>query len=126
MTAKRIALRALLASVAVACVFGIVGIFIRHYNEVAIKAMFTSVVMAGACLLTVGCFIAWDLPQARLPSRIGVITSIAAAVLLIAGMWIEPRADRFWQITGTVSLLAIAGAHASVLWLARLGPRAHW
>jgi hypothetical protein len=67
-TAKRIALRALLASVAVACVIGIVGIFIRDYNDVAIKAMFTSVVMAGACLLAVGCFVAWDQPRARLPS----------------------------------------------------------
>jgi hypothetical protein len=125
-TAKRIALRALLASVAVACVIGIVGIFIRDYNDVAIKAMFTSVAMAGACLLAVGCFVAWDQPRARLPSRVGVIGSIGAAVLLIAGMWIEPRSDRFWQTTATVSLLAIAGAHASVLWLARLGPRAHW
>jgi hypothetical protein len=125
-TAKRIALRALLVSVAVACVIGIIGIYLRDYNKVAFKAMFTSIVLAGACLLAVGCFVAWDQPRARVPSRIGAITSVIAAFLLIAGMWIEPRSDRFWELTGTVSLFAIAGAHASVLWLARLGPRAQW
>jgi len=125
-TAKRIALRVLLVSVAAACVIGIVGIFIRDFNRVGINAMFTSIVLAAACLLAVGCFVAWDQPGARVPSRVGVIGSVGAAVLLIVGMWIEPRSDRFWMITGTVSLLAVAGAHASVMWLARLGPRAHW
>ena len=126
MNAKRLALRVLLASVAAACVIGIVGIFMRDFSRVGINAMFTSIVLAAACLLAVGCLVAWDQPGARLPSRIGLVSSIAAAALVIAGMWIEPRSDRFWQFTGTASLLAIAGAHASVMWLARLGPRAHW
>jgi hypothetical protein len=125
-TAKRIALLLLLASVGVACVIGVVGIFVRDVNQVAFRAMFTSIVLAGCCLLAVACLAAWEQPGANAPTRIGIVSTLATAALLTAGMWLEPRSDTFWQIAGTVSLFAVAGAHASVLWLARLGPRAHW
>jgi hypothetical protein len=125
-TAKRIALRVLLVSVVVACVIGMVGVMMRDFSKIGVKAMFTSIVLAGACLLTVGCFVAWDQPGARVPTRVGVVSSIIAAVLLIGGMWIEPRSDRFWEFTCIASLLALAGAHASMMWLVRLSPRAQW
>lgn len=126
MTAKRVALQLLLACVAIGCLIGVVGVFIREINDVAFRAMFTSIVLACCCMLTVGCLAAWEQPRAIAPSRIAMVSTLAMAALMTAGIWIEPRGDRYWQIAGTVTLFAIVGTHASVLSLARLGPRAQW
>jgi hypothetical protein len=109
-----------------ACVIGVVAIFVGNVNQIAFKAMFTSVVLAGGCLLAIACLAAWEQPGATAPSRIGMVCTFAMATLLTGGMWFEPRSETFWKVAGTVSMFAVLGAHGSILWLARLNPRAHW
>jgi NADH pyrophosphatase NudC (nudix superfamily) len=47
-------------------------------------------------------------------------------IVMTAGICVEPRSDAFWQLTGSLCLVAIAATHASMMALARLGPRVQW
>lgn len=124
--AKRVALRVLLCSVAIASLLAIVGILGAGFGTLAVRALLTTLVVAAGSVLALGCVGAWELPSARGASRLGVVASCAAMAVMIAGVWLEPNGDTFWQFAASLSLVAIAATHASMMWLARLAPRVQW
>jgi hypothetical protein len=113
-------------SVAIASFLGIVGIVGDGFGTLAVHALLTALVVAGGSVLALGCVGAWELPSARVASRLGVFASCAAMAVMIAGVWLEPNGDAFWRLAGSLSLVAIAATHASMMWLARLAPRVQW
>jgi len=56
----------------------------------------------------------------------GIILSVAAAILAIAGMWPEIENEAFWKITLTLTVLAVASAHAFLLLLPELDENHKW
>lgn len=123
-TPKRLALRVLLVSVAIASLFGIFGILADGLERTALHVWLTSIAVSAASLLALAQISAWELPQARAISRGGLAMTTISLAVWIAAIWIEPRADDFWKVAGSLLLCAVASAHACVLWLARLPPRA--
>jgi len=123
---KRVALRVLLTSVVVASSLAIVGIVGKGFGTLAVHVLVTALVVAAGSVLVLGCIGAWELPSARVASRLGVFVSCAAMVVLIAGVWCEPNGDPFWQFAASLSLVAVAATHASMMWLAQLRPRVQW
>jgi hypothetical protein len=120
-----LALRVLLASIAVSSLLGIVGILGDHLGDTAAHVLLTSLLMSGASFLALAQLSAWDVPHAKIVSRGGAAVTAVALVVWIAAVWIEPRSDAFWQLAGSLVLFAVASAHACILWLARLPPRAN-
>ncbi len=123
MSAKRFALIALLTSVALASLLAIVGILGNGFGKLAVHALGTAVITACASVLSLSCINAWDLPSARVASRLGVAASCIGAVVLIGCLWLEPRTEAPWLTACSLTIVALAAAHASMLWLVRLGPR---
>lgn len=126
MQLRNVALRVLLVSVAASALIGIVAILGGDLGKGAGKALATSLAVSGAGILAVAAFSGWDLPAARVMSRLGVVASAVALVLVIYGIWREPRGDTFWQLVASTSMLAAGGAHGSLLALAILAPRYQW
>jgi hypothetical protein len=118
------ALQVLLASIAVSTLLGIVAILGDKLGHFSGHVLLASLVVAGSSLLALAWLAAWEVPAARVVSRAGVAISAIGTVLWIGGIVEEPRGDLFWQLAGSLALLAIAAAHACTLWLARLSPRA--
>ncbi|HET9991832.1 MAG TPA: hypothetical protein VFQ65_25055 [Kofleriaceae bacterium] len=125
MTPRRLALRVLLGSIAISALLGIVGILGDNLGDTAVHVLLTSLLVSGASLLALAHLGAWELPQAQVVARGGVAITAIALVVWIAAVWLEPRSDAFWQIAASFGLFAIASAHACILWLARVPPRAN-
>jgi hypothetical protein len=123
---RRIALRVLLGSIAVSCLLGVYAVLAGRFGTFEEKVLATSLTLSIGSVLAMASFAAWELPIARVPSRAGVIGSIAGCLLVIIGFWTEPRNDFAWQLAGSVCLIGIAGAHVSLLMLARLAPAQQW
>jgi len=122
----RIALRVLLGSIAVSCLLGIYAVLAGHFGEFEGKVLATSVAISGASVLVMASFGAWELPAARVASRVGVVGSVGGVLMVISGIWVEPRGDFAWQLAASLCLLGVAGAHVSLLLLARLAPAQQW
>jgi hypothetical protein len=123
---RQVAFRILLVSIAASSLLGIIAVLGSGLGAGSGKALVTALVVSGASLLAMAAFAAWDLPAARLFSRLGVVGSTVAMILVVAGIWVEPRGEAFWQTTATAASIAVGGAHGSMLMLARLAPRYQW
>lgn len=115
----------MLVAIAVSALFGIVGVLADGLGKTALHVWLTSLVISGASLLALAQLGAWDLPHARIVSRGGAAATAVSLVVWIAAAWLEPRSDAFWQYAASCALFAIASAHACILWLARVPPRAN-
>jgi hypothetical protein len=115
----------LLASIAISALLGIVAILGDRLGHTEARVLLTSLLLSGACLLALAHSSAWELPQARLVARGGAAITAIALLVWFAAVWLEPRSDEFWQLAGSLGLFAIASAHACILWVARIPPRAN-
>jgi hypothetical protein len=123
-TPRRLALRVLLASIAISSLLGIFGILADGLGRLSVHVLLTSLLISGASLLGLSLFSAWELPQARVVARSGAAVTAIALLVWCAAVWLEPHSDDFWQFAASLGLLAIAASHACILWCARLPPRA--
>ena len=124
-TPRRLALRVLLASIAISSLLGIVGILADGLGELSVHVLLTSLLISGASLLSLAYFTAWEVPQAQRVARGGAAVTAIALLVWCAAVWLEPRNVEFWKIAGSLGVLAIAAAHACFLWCARIPPRAN-
>jgi hypothetical protein len=122
---RRIALRVLLVSIGISSMLGILAVLGGTFGHTAGKALATSVTVSCASLIALAAFAAWELPAARVLSRVGVWCSAIAMVLIVIGLWSEAQ-EPFWKLAAAVSVIAIGGAHGSMLQLARLAPKVQW
>jgi hypothetical protein len=126
MRVRIVALRALLISISVGSLLGILAILGGPLGDTGFKILVTNFSISGASALVIASLAGWKLPAARLPSRVGVWATLVALVLLLAGVWIEINTGDYWRITSTFVIAGAAGAHGSLLTLARLAPRQSW
>lgn len=126
MRARRWAFRALLGSIAISALMGIWAILGGDFDELAMKVLATSLSISAACVLGIAALGGWHLAGARALSRGGVVSSIAALVMTIPGIWLEVDTDEWWQLVVSFVLIAVAAAHGSLLAHTRLAPRFEW
>lgn len=126
MRVRTIALRALLISISIGSLLGILAILGSRLGETGFKILATSFSISGASALVLASLAAWKLPAARVPSRAGVWATVVALALVIPGMWLEVNNDSYWRVALTFVIAGAAGAHGSLLSLARLAPRHGW
>lgn len=126
MSVRTIVLRTLLVSIAIGALLGILAVLGGGFGKGGLKILATSFSVAGACALVMASLSAWQLPGARLWSRVGAFGALAGLALFLAGIWIEVNPDSYWQVTASLIVFGCAGAHGSLLSLARLAPRHQW
>lgn len=126
MSVRSIVLRVLLISIAIGAFLGILAVLGGGFGKSGYKILATSFSVAGACALVMASLSAWQLPGARLWSRVGAAGAAAGLVLFLGGIWVEVNSDSFWQVTFSLIVFGCAGAHGSLITLARLAPRHQW
>jgi DNA-directed RNA polymerase subunit RPC12/RpoP len=122
-TPKGITLRVLLASIALSALLGIVAIIGGEFGETGVKCLLTAIVIGGGCLLALACFAAWEKPGALVSSRLGIAMTVLAVLGTMAGIWSDTNNHGFAKGVLAIAAIALASAHASTMWLARLPPR---
>jgi ribosomal protein S27AE len=126
MSPKRIALWFLICSVAVSAILGIIIVLAGTFSDLQIRIILTTLTISAASICALASGALWEKRRERFLSSSGAILAALAAVLVIAGIWTEAENSEFWKFAVSVSLLAVATAHACLLALARLAPRFAW
>ena len=124
--ARRVGLVVFFASVAVNAALGIYAVLAPGFGETQGKILGTSLCVTGAVVLGLACEPAWE------RKLLGPVPPAAAALgavgfaLAIGGIWTQPESEVWGKVMGSIFTLAVAGAAASLLVLARLAPRHAW
>lgn len=119
----RVGLGVFFASVAVNAGLGIYAVLAPEFGETQAKILGTSLCVTGAVLLALACEPAWERRLLGPVPYIGAALGALGFGLAIVAIWIEPESDRFGKTMGSVMIMAVAGAAASLLALAQLAPR---
>ena len=126
MQPKRIALWFLICSVAISAILGIIIVLAGTFSDLQVRIILTTLTISAASICALASGALWEKRRERLLSSSGAILAVLAAVLVVAGIWTETENKEFWKFVISVSLLAVATAHACLLALARLAPRFAW
>jgi hypothetical protein len=124
---KQAFLYALVVSVGLSAILGIMAILSNRFGWLEIRVLLTAVTIAGAsiCGLACGAYLATN--RGQVLAGTGVALTLLAAVLIVAGIWmIDKTSDTYWQLAASASVFAVACAHLALLSLARLAEWFRW
>lgn len=123
---RRLSLWVFIGFLVVTALVAIVAVVSGDFGEFEIKTLVSSVVISGAsvCVMVNAIFAERRL-QPRL-GRGGALLAVAAAGMLLAGIWSERNEDEFWKATVTVVILAVGLAYALLLLLPELRGKQRW
>ena len=126
MSPKKIALWFLIASVGASAVLGIIIVLAGSFSELQIRIILTTLTISAASICALASGALWESKRKKFLPLVGVMLALLTAVLVIFGIWTEDRSNEFWKFTVSVSLVAVATAHACLLALAKLARRFVW
>lgn len=126
MSLKKVALWFLIVSVAVSAALGIVAILTGTFGDFQVRIISTTLTISAASIGALAAGALWEGRGRKELPLLGIGLSLLAAVLLIGGIWLDSRGERYWKFTASISVFAAATTHACLLSLARLAPRFAW
>ena len=123
---RRPLLYALVGSVVLAALLGIVLVLRNEWGWFEIRVILTTITIAIASV----CGLACDLSRTprgtnRLVS-VGLLLTILAAVMILVGMWFDIYSEGYSRATAIVTVFAVGTVHVCLLSIARLAARFRW
>ena len=126
MSAKRLSLYLLVASLCVSGLLGIIALIVGDFGDLEIRILLTSLTVSGGSLLAL-CGGAALEKRAHSKLGMGAIAFAAVGVvLLLIGIWAEIGEDNYWRTVASVWTIAVSFALLSLVTLARLEARFQW
>ncbi len=120
---KKPLLYALIISVVLGAMLGIVLVLRNTWGWFEIRVMLTTVIVAGASLCGLACDLSKTTLGLNLLPRAGLALTGITATLLLLGMWGDVDSEAYWKMSVSVSILAVATVHVSLLSIAKLAPK---
>lgn len=97
-----------------------------EFGDFEFKVMLSSLSISIGCV----CTMAWVALPARANRTalgpIGFVLNFTTLVFVFAGIWLEVDSEPFWKCLGSVVVVCIAAAHASLLMIPRLPDGMRW
>ncbi|HLA94102.1 MAG TPA: hypothetical protein VK612_00170 [Pyrinomonadaceae bacterium] len=127
MNIRRVFLNTLIASVAVSAIVGIGVILFGDFGEVEFRILMTTLTITATSILGLACGAYIESGRGNLLPKAGIIFSVVMALMLFLVIWdVLDDSENFIKATGTLSILAVACSHLSLLSLARIDARFAW
>lgn len=123
---RTFALRSLIVSVIATAVLGIVAVIGNRFDDLTVRILLSAVVVSVASLASLTCATLLERRQRHPLAVAGIALAVAAAGLILVGLWAHISATDYWRVTGTTGIVAIATAQICLLWLARPAARFAW
>jgi hypothetical protein len=123
---KKAFLYTLICAVALSAILGVAGILGGSGGWVELRMILTTVTISVASICGLACGAYLETRRGRVLPVIGLGLALLAGSLVIAALWLEPKSEAYWRLTGSTTTLAIAFAHLSFLSMARLANRFRW
>lgn len=125
-TAIPLLLRSFIAFLALTAVVAILTALFGTFGDLQIKILATTFTISVASIGALACTAYIGRAGNQPVGLTGIGLATAAALGIVAGLWAELDSGTYWQLTGTVAILAIAFAHALLLRIPRLEMHYQW
>ena len=124
---RRIFLYTLIASVVLSAVIGIGVVLFGDFGQTEIRVLMTTLTVTMTSILGLACGAYFETGRSRMLPTAGIIFSLAAAVMSFLIIWdVLDDSETFIKSFVSVTVLAAACSHLSLLLLARLDRRFAW
>lgn len=123
---KKPLLYALVVSVILGALLGIVLVLRNQWGWLEVRVMLTTVIIAVASVCGLACDLSRTPAGLNLLPRSGLVLTAITALLLLAGVWGDINEEGFWKTTMVVTTFAVATVHLSLLSIAKLDGRFRW
>jgi len=124
---KRIFLYTLIASVVLSAVIGIGVVLFGDFGQTEVRVLMTTLTVTITSILGLACGAYFETGRGRLLPSAGIALSLAAALMSFLIIWdVLDDSETFIKSFVSVTLLAAACSHLSLLLLARLDRRFVW
>ncbi len=123
---RKLSLKIFLGFLGLTALIAIVSVLLGELGQVQVKILATTFTISAASICSMACAAFTERKKPVHLGLAGILLSICAAVLVIAGMWSESNNETYWKTTVTVGVLAIALAHAFLLNLPELDKSQKW
>ena len=123
---KRFALRSFLLFLAFTALVAIISVLTGSFGEVQLRILLTSLTISTASMCAMSCAAFIERKDRTILGTAGIICSVAAALVIIFGIWFEPSEDTFWKLSITLVVAAAAFAHTFLLILPLLDMNYRW
>lgn len=123
---KTVSLYFLIGFLVLTGVFAIFEVIAGEFGQNELKVLATMLVIVLASMGILCCSMYSEKSGHVVPGLSGTVLVIAAAFLLILGIWAGLRADTYWKTTAIAGIFAVACAHALALLSVRLSTKYLW
>lgn len=121
--AKRLFLKLFVGFLCLTAAVAILSVLSGDFGEFQMKVLASSFSISAASICAMSCAGFMAKRKQKQLGLMGMVFSVAAAVFLNAGLWLEIDGAEYWKATITLIVIAAALAHAFLLALPDLNPR---
>ena len=123
---RKLSLKIFLGFLGLTALIAIISVLSGEFGELQWKILATSFTISAASICSMSCAAFIEKKRLIELGISGIIFSVASAILLIAGMWLEIDSEGYWKTTITLVIAAVAFAHAFLLVLPELDDNQKW
>ncbi len=123
---RRILLYALIGSILFGAALGLAIILRDRWSWFEIRVMATATTIALASVCGLACDLARSSRRSNVIPLVGLTLTLAAAVMILIGIWPDIDAEAYWKTTGCIVAFAVAAVQVSLLSMARLARKFAW
>lgn len=124
---KRLFLYLLIGSISVSAFLGVSIILFGNFGEIELRVLLTTLVVAVISILGLACGACLEAKRRKILPYAGIASSIIAGTIWIAIIWVKEGGGEFiFKFVTSVTILAVALSHLSLISLARLDQRFRW
>jgi hypothetical protein len=123
---RRLSLMVFIGFLGLTALIAIISVLAGEFGEVQLKILATTFTISAASICAMSCAAFIEKKKLMQFGVAGILLSVAAAMLLIAGLWPEIDSEGYWKTTVTLGVFAVAFAHAFLLVLPELDQRQKW
>ena len=123
---KKAFLYALIGSVVLGALLGIMAILSGRFGWLEVRVLLTTAAIAVASICGLACGAYLSTGRGRILPLAGIALTLLAAGMVIGGIWHTTFSDGYWQTAASASVFAVACAHLSLLSMARLADWFRW
>jgi hypothetical protein len=124
---KKFFLYLLIASVAASALLGIGVILLGNFGDFEIRILMTTVTVTVTSILGLACGAFLETKRGEIVPLAGIVSAVLSGALWIVIIWANfSEGEFFIKFLASLTLLAVACSHLSLLSLARLDPKFGW
>jgi hypothetical protein len=123
---RKLSLKVFLGFLGLTAIIAIISVLSGEFGELQMKVLATSLTISAASICSMSCAAFIEKKSPKELGMSGIVLSVVAAGLLIAGIWLQPHSDEYWKTSVTFIIAAVVFAHAFLLILPTLDATHRW